>query len=272
MRVVTLLENNSIDNDLKSAHGLSLYIEHGEKKILFDLGPGNQYLQNAKKLNVDIKDVDYLIISHGHRDHGRKLIKFLKVNKKAKVYIAESAFEKFFKNYKNIYIPIGIKKPRDESRIHLVKEDTEIAKGIKIYKDIKPVGQVITDNSLLRKDSENMYVEDKFDHEIYLVIRDRWRNVLFTGCSHKGIENIIDTIEDNNRPFTAVVGGFHFSHYDSSDLRQHMYLEQFSKKMVQKEKTVCYTCHCTGDEAYLDLKQYMKEKLVRIKTGTELKL
>ena len=50
MRIVTLLENDSLRNDLKSAHGLSLYIEHNHKKILFDIGPGNQYIKNAKKL------------------------------------------------------------------------------------------------------------------------------------------------------------------------------------------------------------------------------
>ena len=271
MRVVTLLENNTIDDSLQCAHGLSLYIEYKDKKMLFDIGPGNQYLKNAKKLNIDIKDVDYLIISHGHKDHAAKLSKFLKVNKKAQVFIAEEAFEKHYKVYKNVYLPIGIKQPNN-NRITFVDKDMEIKKGIRIYKNIKPIEQIITDNALLKRDSEKMYVKDDFDHEIYLVIKDEERYVLFSGCSHKGLEHIIDTIEDKERPFTAVIGGFHFSHYDPTDLRQNIYLETFGKKINDKAQTTCYTCHCTGDEAFLDLKQTMKDKLVRIKTGSEFTL
>ena len=57
MKIVTLLENGKEKQNLKSAHGLSLYIEHKNKKILFDLGPSNQYIKNAKKLGINIKDV-----------------------------------------------------------------------------------------------------------------------------------------------------------------------------------------------------------------------
>ncbi len=272
MRVVTLLDNNSLNEELRSAHGLSLYIEHNNKKILFDIGPANEYLKNAEQLNIDISDIDCLIISHGHRDHAGKLKKFLKVNSKAKVYIAESAFEKYYKVRRNIYIPIGLKEPKKQDRFVFIDKDTKIEEGIHIFKDVKPVEQIINDEGLLRKDSEDMYVVDKFDHEIYLLLSSKDKNVLFTGCAHKGIEHIIDSIEEKGVQITDVIGGFHFSQYDSSDLRQYMYLESFGKKIFNRNNTTCYTCHCVGDEAYLDLKQYMKDKLVRIKTGSEIKL
>lgn len=273
MRIVTLLENDSIRNDLKSAHGLSLYIEHNHRKILFDIGPGNQYIKNAKKLGVDIKDVDYLIISHGHRDHGRGISKFLRKNKKAKVYIQETAFQKLYKNFKKIYLPIGIRKPVFSRRLVMVNDDIKIDNGIKIYHNVKAVDQIIKDDTLLKKDPIDGFVQDDFDHEIYLVLYGGKSKVLFSGCSHKGIENIIDSIElKEKKPFSAVVAGFHFSHYDSSNLRQTMYLDDFSEKMTTKGKVTYYTGHCTGDEAYLDLKQRMKDSLQRIKTGTEINL
>lgn len=272
MRVVTLLENESINDKYKSAHGLSLYIEHGSKKILFDIGPGNQYIKNAKKLGIHLEDVDYLIISHGHFDHGRGLSKFLRLNKKAEVFISKHAFQKHYKNKKGVYLPIGIRKPISTKRFIFIEDDFQIEKGIKIVADVTNLTQMIPDNSLLKK-TQGGFEMDDFEHEIYLVLYHNRARVLFSGCSHKGIENIIDSIEKKDkRKFTAVVGGYHFSHYDSGNLRQSMYLEQLATKFIENDNAMYYTGHCTGNDAFIELKNTMKDQLVRIKTGTEFKV
>jgi 7,8-dihydropterin-6-yl-methyl-4-(beta-D-ribofuranosyl)aminobenzene 5'-phosphate synthase len=270
MRVVTLAENETEDKQLKGEHGLSLYIEHGDKKILFDIGQGKKFIKNAKKLDIDLTDIDYVVISHGHFDHGKNLAKFMKINDKAKVYVSQYAFDvKPYKNMKSLYLPIGIQKPDFDDRIVYVTEDIRIDTGIKIYADIPKTEQIITDNSLLVKTNEG-YVEDDFRHEIYMVLYHSKQRVLFSGCSHKGIENIIDTIEAReNKSFTAVVGGFHFSHYDATDLRQTVYLEELGTKFLKNEDTKYYTGHCTGEEAYTQLKGTMKTNINRMKTGTE---
>ncbi len=65
MIIKTLVENTALSKNFGSKHGLSLYIEANSRKILFDVGASGLFLENAKKLNVDISEVDYLIISHG---------------------------------------------------------------------------------------------------------------------------------------------------------------------------------------------------------------
>ncbi|MFS8541429.1 MAG: MBL fold metallo-hydrolase [Tissierellales bacterium] len=70
MIIKTLVENTALSKNFASEHGLSLYIEANSRKILFDIGASGLFLENAKKLNLDISEVDYLIISHGHFDHG----------------------------------------------------------------------------------------------------------------------------------------------------------------------------------------------------------
>ena len=65
MIIKTLVENTSLSEEFKSEHGLSLYIETKNHKILFDLGKTDLFIDNAKKANVDIEDVDLVIISHG---------------------------------------------------------------------------------------------------------------------------------------------------------------------------------------------------------------
>ena len=94
MIIKTLVENTSISENLKSEHGLSLYIETKKSKLLFDTGASSMFLENADKLNVDLCNVDLAVISHGHYDHGGGLKTFLSKNKKAKVFLNEKAFGK----------------------------------------------------------------------------------------------------------------------------------------------------------------------------------
>lgn len=80
MKIVVLVENTTKQKDLKGKHGLCLYMETERHKVLFDLGPDDTFLHNAKKCGVDIAAVDTVIISHGHVDHGGGLGAFLQMN------------------------------------------------------------------------------------------------------------------------------------------------------------------------------------------------
>ena len=272
MKVITLMENESIDSRLKSAHGLSFYIEHKEHKILFDLGPNGNFIKNAEILGIDLTQIDTVVISHGHFDHGKGLKKFLEINSKATIYLSKNAFDPYYKKVKFLYIPIGLKQPKDVKQFVFINKSRKISEDINIYAKVKSVKQIIGDDSLLAK-RDSQYISDPFDHEIYLVIKTEKNNVLFSGCSHKGIENIVDELEKREpQPITHVIGGFHMSHYDPQDLIQTTYLESLGQKLYKKKTQTFFSCHCTGDNAYLALKPQMREKLKRIKTGSVINL
>lgn len=272
MKITTLLENGSISKELKSAHGLSVYIEYKDKKILFDLGPNNYYLKNAAKLGINLKEVDYLIISHGHFDHGNGLKKFLNINKKALVYVSSKAFKKHYKEIGFVKVPIGIKRPSDVERLRFIDTDLTIEKGINIYSNVEYIKQVIGDSSLTARTSDG-YGEDQFNHEIYMVLSEDDNRVLFSGCSHKGIKNIMDSIEKRKGfEVSHVIGGFHLSHYDNKDDKQNEYIKDLGSSLFKHSTSKYFSCHCTGDTAFNALKEDMNEKLERIMTGSVINI
>lgn len=71
MRVVVLLENTGLlSSAMRICHGLSLYIETGGISFLLDMGPNAMFAQNAQSLGVDLSQVRFAVVSHGHYDHG----------------------------------------------------------------------------------------------------------------------------------------------------------------------------------------------------------
>ena len=66
--ITTLVENCVYGRKLQAEHGLSLYIETSEHRLLFDTGASDLFIRNARLLHIDLQKVDYLILSHGHSD------------------------------------------------------------------------------------------------------------------------------------------------------------------------------------------------------------
>jgi 7,8-dihydropterin-6-yl-methyl-4-(beta-D-ribofuranosyl)aminobenzene 5'-phosphate synthase len=122
-KITTLAENSVYGKGLQGEHGLSLLVEAGEHKVLFDTGASDLFLRNARLLGLDLSDVEYVVLSHGHRDHTGGLYAFLKMNSVAKVVCKREVFRKKFKNEREN----GMLHPEalDKSRFWLVDETTD---------------------------------------------------------------------------------------------------------------------------------------------------
>lgn len=97
MQITVLAENTATDERFGKEHGLSLYIQTSCQNILFDMGQTELFLENARKLNIDLGEVDVAVLSHGHYDHGGGLSAFMEINGKAKVYVSRYAFEPHYR-------------------------------------------------------------------------------------------------------------------------------------------------------------------------------
>ncbi len=111
MRVTVIVENTSPGQELAAKHGLSLMVDTGRHRILFDFGPDGAVLeQNAEALGIDLREADIGILSHGHSDHGGGMEAFLEKNKQARVYMRPDVFQPHFSIDQNKSHFIGVPK------------------------------------------------------------------------------------------------------------------------------------------------------------------
>ena len=272
MKITVLVENTTKDKNLKTQHGLSLYIETENHNILFDLGEDNVFLDNAKSLGKDIEKVDVVIISHGHYDHGGGIEYFLKNNKKAKIYISSQGFKAFYSKKKDgKYEYIGLDPAlKKNKRIVFINENHKIDDDLSIHGMITGNEFKSVLNNSLFLEEEGLYFQDDFKHEQSLLIRENGKYTLLAGCAHAGIVNIINEItKRTGTEFDNIVGGFHLcvsgSIYKVSD----EFVDDLGRRLLDF-KANFYTCHCTGTKEFEKLKTIMDDKIKYISTGERI--
>ncbi len=271
MIIKTLVENTALSKNFGSEHGLSLYIEANSRKILFDVGASDLFLENAKKLNIDISDVDYLIISHGHYDHGGGLKTFLRENTKAEVFLHRMAFEKYYALRSDDELEyIGLDEElKQNRRIVFTSDRFFIIRGIQVFSNITRKESLPKSNNSLFMEHDGKIVQDTFAHEQNLIIEEAGKTLLVTGCAHNSIVNILEHFHDlKGRMPDYVVGGFHlFSRSSGNEV--HEMIDRIGKYLVGT-KAKFYTCHCTGLEPYKRLKVIMGDSIDYLSAGSEI--
>ena len=131
MKITTLLENTTKRPDLSAEHGLSLYIETAEHKILFDMGQTDLFSHNAAALGIDLAAVDIAVLSHGHYDHGGGLARFLTLNRTAPIYVNRHAFEPHYHGVEK-YIGLDTALAK-HSQLIFTEGTTILADGITLH-------------------------------------------------------------------------------------------------------------------------------------------
>jgi 7,8-dihydropterin-6-yl-methyl-4-(beta-D-ribofuranosyl)aminobenzene 5'-phosphate synthase len=272
MLIKVLLENRTSSPDLACEHGLSLYIETQKHKILFDMGASTSFLENAKKMDVDLSLVETAILSHGHYDHGGGLPVFLDFNKNAKIYIHEKAAEGHYAFRSNDKITeIGISpKVMDDAKVVCTKGDWRVDEEILLFSTVDKKNLCSKANNVLLISQNDEYVKDSFEHEQNLLLIENGKKILVTGCAHRGIVNIMErAMELAGGPLDTVIGGFHLSNPSTGQCESDELIDAVAGYMNSYE-TKYYTFHCTGMEAYKKLKSAMGDKISYLETGNSL--
>lgn len=200
MLIIPLVENKKSDNDaLKNEKGLSLYIETGDKKIIFDLGATNIFKQNAVQLNIELKDIDYFIVSHGHSDHIGGFT-FLTNFEKRKIFLHKLVKNNFSFSIFGINFNIG-----NNTQFNINGIDKKII-------EISPT--IFLLNTSKKKPSIFYKMNGKgdyFNHEYHLIILEDDKINIVTGCCHCGLMVLIDEVKNSfpNKSINSLTGGIH---------------------------------------------------------------
>lgn len=260
MKLWTLIENTTCREDLTAEHGLSLYIEACGKKILFDAGGSGAFAENAEKMGIDLTAVDLAILSHGHNDHGGGLMWFLELNKTAPVYLNPWAFEPHFNaENKNIGIDPAL---QETGRLHFVEDICCIAPGLTLFSCQDRCLSSPIDTAGLTAMRDGQLQPEDFRHEQYLLIEEAGKKILISGCSHRGILNIMEWFRPD-----ILVGGFHFMKMDPASAAL-----ADATQALGKYPTTYYTGHCTGLAQFDAMKKLLGDQLQYLSTGSTLSL
>jgi len=260
MQWTVLSDNRSSDSRLSTEHGLSILLQTERHKILLDTGASDVFILNAELLGIDLSDVDYVFISHGHSDHAGGLRSFMEYNQKAQVIVSPDAMSgKFFSKRGNLHSITAELHDIEKDRLILINKNYKIAEGIHAFAHVPQIHPMPKGNqNLYVQDANGQLVHDDFRHELALYAD----GLLFTGCAHSGLENILAACP---YPVHSVVGGFH--------LLDGMESEEELATLAQRLKahypeTLFYTSHCTGNNVFKVMKDIMGEKLQSFSAGT----
>ncbi len=273
MDIVNLIEDAPGAEGCGSAHGLSFYIGTARHRVLMDFGPSAAVIGNAERLGIDLSSVDAAVLSHGHYDHSGGLSAFAALCPRTPIYVQRGADGDFYADDGAGGAPGPFRRIGMDGaafrlpQVRVVEGDFEIGGGLRLL----TVGErrhplPFADANLLEK-RDGVLVPDGFAHEQSLLVTEGDRLVLFSGCAHNGILNILDEcVRKCGKEPDAVISGFHLmkrSAYCEGELRE---IAALAEELC-RYRTRFYTCHCTGMEAFGIMKRIMGGQLERVRCG-----
>lgn len=267
MQIKTLIENTANTPDLCAEHGLSLYIKTADKKILFDTGAGDAFIKNAQSLGIDLSQIDSVVLSHGHYDHGGGLNAFKQINNHAKIYIHPNACDAHYSRRLNgEQANIGIDGTiATWPNVIMTTPRHNIYPDAWLFSDVPGTPETLKANEGLYMEQNDQLIADTFTHEQNLVIQTGNHNTLITGCAHNGIVNIVEHYKTLTGSYPhIVIGGFHLTRRGIAE--EPAVVEEIAYALL-KTDAVYYTGHCTGDAVFELMKRVMGERLFRIRAG-----
>jgi 7,8-dihydropterin-6-yl-methyl-4-(beta-D-ribofuranosyl)aminobenzene 5'-phosphate synthase len=255
------------DSTMQKDWGYAAFVEYGGERILFDTGNNPDVLaQNAKAKAIDLSKLDFVVMSHRHGDHMGGLTYLLSVNPKVPIYAPKENFGVYGADLSSNFYRKDPSLPPEQryyngappeimrfgsawpgTNFQLVDKNTEIAPNIHLVTLVsdKPGTLELRELSLVINTSEGL--------------------VIVVGCSHPGIDNIVESATAINPRIHFIVGGFHLLVAPDPDIEKIVTTlhDRFKVEYVAPG-------HCTGEPAFTALKRAFGDQYVYAGLGTTL--
>jgi 7,8-dihydropterin-6-yl-methyl-4-(beta-D-ribofuranosyl)aminobenzene 5'-phosphate synthase len=257
---------------MKYGWGYAALVEYAGKRILFDTG-GNldDFAANVKALGVDLTRLDFVVLTHRHGDHTSGLHHVLKVNPGVQIYTpVEPA---------NFDTPVGpglanlIRRRVDSAPEDMHYYDGKVPQRIAAgspwpgakFAQIRTPTEVLPGFWLFSTQSDVTGTKEM--NEISMAVRTPQGLALMVGCSHPGIEKILEAATKIEPRVYSVFGGFHL--VDVSDAEVSSIVTRFRDKW-QFERVAAG--HCTGEFAFSEFNRVFGAKYDRAGVGAVIGL
>lgn len=238
MHLKVLSERRAMDG-FESEHGLSFLIEVDQKKILFDAGASDLFIRNAARLGIDLEEVDRIVLSHGHWDHGNGLEHI-----EGKPLICHpGCFAKRYRKSSKEYLGLPFSQKEAAERF-----DLEIfRRPIRLLDHLWFLGEIPRKNKFEALSTKYMLedgTEDYIMDDSGLAVVSAKGLVVISGCAHSGISNMIEHARriTGVLKVAAVIGGFHLRAVNEQTRKTVEYFETLEDIRI-------IPSHCTFDPA-----------------------
>ena len=269
-KVTILYDAFGESKELTRDWGFSALVEHDGKRILFDTGNNAAIFEhNVNALGIDLTKLDFVVISHRHADHTTGLRYVLSVNPNVTVYVPADgangfggaplpdaffraddslpANMRYFGGTEPEHLAFG--KLYDTGHFVLVNQLTEVSPGIFL---VRTVSQKTGSLEL---------------PELTLAIKRSDGLLLVDGCSHAGIEAILEAASAVDPRTEIVFGGLHLVTTPLSEI------DALVENLKTKWKVQRIAPgHCTGEPAFARLRKAYGENYLYAGLGTTVEL
>jgi 7,8-dihydropterin-6-yl-methyl-4-(beta-D-ribofuranosyl)aminobenzene 5'-phosphate synthase len=266
-QITVLYEAFGKESVMQKDWGYAAFVEYGGKRILFDTGNNPDILaQNAKATGVDFTKLDFVVMSHRHGDHMGGLTYLLKVNPTVKIYAPKEGFgvygadlpssfyrkdpslspeQRYYDGTPPEVMRFGSAWPG--ANFQLVDKNIEIAPDVHLIALVseKPGTLELRELSLAISTPDGM--------------------VIVVGCSHPGIDKIVESATAINPRIHFIAGGFHLVVAPDPDIERTVTAlhDRFRVEYVAPG-------HCTGEPAFTALKKAFGDHYIYAGLGTTL--
>lgn len=286
MKITTLIENSQDENNsLKFEHGLSMFIKTDDCNILFDTGKSGDFIDNAEKLNIDLKTIDAIVLSHAHYDHCGGVKRLLDTyninpkiivskhffNKKERYHYSDGSLKSdFSKESGYTYVGIDFNQEYLQNKnisIDFVNDNVyKISDEIFVFTNFNKYYDFEKLNKDMQLKIGDKYETDIFDDEISLGLKTKDGIVILLGCAHPGFLNIVKTIQERtNEKVAGIIGGTHLIEAD------HNRIIKSIECINDLNSNLLGLSHCTGENAVNAIHENCKNSFIN-RTGTILTL
>lgn len=250
MKLTILVDDNRLMDGLKTAKGFACILEDGHRRVLFDTGLHGEILENSKRLGVDLKNLDYIVFSHGHRDHIGGTMDILNLykneTKKPKIIACGGFFSRRYRwlpllteigaNHLESYLGNNFEVILTNTPYKLTDNLTFLGKVERFF-DFEggpAVGKV---------KRSGKFVDDFIDDDSGMVLETKDGIVLLSGCAHSGLCNMVRYAKkiSGNDNVIDIVGGTHLKK-SSDDV-----IEKTGHTLLGLGVKKVHLCHCTGN-------------------------